>query len=65
VRERAGYLDERARCQACGYLHQTRVTCPTGERDQSPAQRAAANGKISLTREELIELLSQAARVSR
>src|SRR5215204_820908 len=65
VRERAGYLDESARCQACGYLHQTRVVCPTGERDAAPAQRAAPNGKISLTREELIELLSQAARVSR
>src|SRR5918998_1322181 len=66
VRERAGYLDERARCQACGYLHQTRVVCPTGERDAAPAGRreaphgAAANGKISLTRDELIELLSQA-----
>ena len=70
VRERAGYLDERARCQACGYLHQTRVVCPTGERDAAPAPRrasngAASNGKISLTREELIELLSQAARVGR
>src|SRR5215216_3194154 len=53
VRERAGYLDERARCQACSYLHQTRVTCPTGERDEVTAQRAASNGKISLTREEL------------
>src|SRR5918912_162010 len=50
VRERAGYLDERARCQACGYLHETRVVCPTGERDAAP--RAAPNGKISLTREE-------------
>jgi L-fuculose-phosphate aldolase len=64
VRERAGYLDERARCQACGYLHQTRVVCPTGERDAAP-RAATSNGKISLTREELIELLSQAARVSR
>jgi len=69
VRERAGYLDERARCQACGYLHETRVVCTSGERDASkPAPRAApsaggagTNGKISLTREELIELLSQAA----
>jgi L-fuculose-phosphate aldolase len=70
VRERAGYLDERARCQACGYLHQTRVVCPTGERDAAPARSAsgngaATNGKISLTREELIELLSQAARAAR
>src|SRR5215211_7617336 len=65
---RAGYLDERARCQACGYLHETRIVCPTGERDAAPARRgagdgAASNGKISLTREELIELLSQAARL--
>lgn len=68
VRERAGYLDERARCQECGYLHETRIVCPTGERDAAPARRAAgngaaSNGKISLTREELIELLSQAARL--
>ncbi|HWW74119.1 MAG TPA: class II aldolase/adducin family protein [Pyrinomonadaceae bacterium] len=69
VRERAGYLDERARCQACGYLHETRVVCPTGERPApTPAREtsngAASNGKISLTREELIELLSQAARLA-
>ena len=62
VRERAGYLDERARCQSCGYLHETRIACATGER---AAPRPATNGagKISLTREELIELLSQAARL--
>lgn len=68
VRERAGYLDERARCQACGYLHETQITCPSGERASAPAQttRAAANGagKISLTREELIELLAQAAQLN-
>ena len=66
VREKAGYLDERARCQACGYLHETRITCPTGERDAAPhATRPATHGsgKISLTREELIELLSQAAQL--
>ena len=67
IRERAGYLDERGRCQSCGYLHDTRVVCSTGERDSAPARRASngasANGKISLTREELIELLSQAARL--
>src|SRR5436305_10818338 len=68
VRERAGYLDERARCQSCGYLHETQVVCPAGERDASTPSRATsanANGKISLTREELIELLSQAAQASR
>jgi L-fuculose-phosphate aldolase len=66
VREAAGYLDEGARCQACGYLHETSLTCSTGERPpvKSPA-RAAANGagRINLTRDELVELLSQAARL--
>lgn len=63
VREAAGYLGESARCQACGYLHETRITCPTGDRPAAsiPAE-SAANGsdKISLTRDELVELLSQA-----
>jgi L-fuculose-phosphate aldolase len=74
VREAAGYLDERARCQSCGYLHETRVVCPTGERKTNTgAQQATTSatgnttgngaGKINLTREELIELLSQAARL--
>jgi L-fuculose-phosphate aldolase len=70
IRERAGYLDERARCQACGYLHETSVTCATGDRPAPPqpaAPRAATNGagKISLTREELVELLVEAARTQR
>ncbi len=69
VREAAGYLDERARCQACGYLHETQITCPTGDRASAPSTpttaRASSNGagKISLTREELIELLAQAAQL--
>jgi L-fuculose-phosphate aldolase len=46
VREAAGYLDESARGQACGYLR------------DSPVENGA--GKISLSREELVELLSQA-----
>lgn len=55
IRERAGYLDESARCQACGYLHETNVVC---ELDSG----GAANGaKISLSREELIELLNRVA----
>ena len=68
IRERAGYLDERARCQACGYLHETRITCPPGERAPSaPPPRAQANGagKITLTREELVELLVEAASTQR
>jgi L-fuculose-phosphate aldolase len=44
VREAAGYLGESARGQACGYLGNTEN----------------GDSKISLTREELVELLSQA-----
>src|ERR1700752_2357120 len=46
VREQAGYLGESARGQACGYLRE-----PIMEN---------GSGKITLTREELVELLSQA-----
>jgi len=64
VRERAGYLDERARCQSCGYLEDTQITCATGDAvgTMKGTPRAATNGagKISLTREDLVELLSQA-----
>src|SRR5437870_6816579 len=67
VRESAGYLDESARCQACGYLHETNLACPSGDR-VSPAYRSAppsnGAGRVSLTREELVELLSQAARLN-
>jgi L-fuculose-phosphate aldolase len=66
VRERAGYLDESARCQACGYLHETQVVCQSGDRPAAngAGSRAATNGaaKIMLTREELVELLCEAAR---
>src|SRR5918998_3120759 len=48
VRDRDGYLDARARCQARGYLHETRVVCPTGERDAAaPPRRDAGNGAAS------------------
>lgn len=61
LREASGYLGESARCQACGYLHRTSLVCPTGDRPAATGL-GAANGdaKISLTREELVELLTQA-----
>jgi L-fuculose-phosphate aldolase len=57
IREKAGYLTETARCQACGYLEETGIQC--GHETKIPA---ATNGaKIALSREELIDLLTQAA----
>lgn len=54
IREKAGYLTESARCQTCGYLKEAGVSCEISD---------SSNGtKISLTREELIELLAQAAK---
>jgi len=64
IREKAGYLTESARCQACGYLQETGISCGSDKHLNSEFQNANSNGssaKISLTREELIELLSQAA----
>jgi L-fuculose-phosphate aldolase len=61
IREKAGYLTEAARCQSCGYLHEAKITC---ELDGVSANKTNSNGaKISLSREELIELLAQAANV--
>ena len=61
IREKAGYLTESARCQACGYLEHADIAC---ELDGKSTNEPNSNGaKISLSREELIELLAQAANV--
>ena len=61
IREKAGYLTDAARCQACGYLHDTGISCEMDVKYPTPS---GGNGaKISFTREELIELLSQAAKL--
>ena len=61
IREKAGFLGKNARCQACGYLHEANISC---DLDVSyPASNGANNQKISFTREELIDLLSQAAKL--
>lgn len=59
IREKAGYLTSAARCQSCGYLHDGGITC--GDKPAAKPQSVANGTKVSLTREELIELLSTAA----
>lgn len=59
IREKAGFLGTNARCQACGYLHEAQIAC---DLDVSyPMNGNGGEQRISFTREELIELLSQAA----
>src|SRR5215212_9585575 len=61
IREKAGFLGKNARCQACGYLHEAGIAC---DLNVSYPEQGGSNGKkISFTREELIELLSQAAKL--
>lgn len=61
IREKAGYLKTNARCQACGYLHDAGISCDLDI--TYPANGNSNEKKISFTREELIELLSQAAKL--
>ncbi len=57
IREKAGYLTSAARCQSCGYLEDAGISCNT----ESHSHNNSNGAKISFTREELIELLSQVA----
>lgn len=62
IREKAGYLTPDARCQACGYLHETHIAC--GQESKYPPSAQTNGAKISLSREELIELLSSTINLS-
>jgi L-fuculose-phosphate aldolase len=62
IREKAGYLTSAARCQSCGYLEDAGISCETHS-EVSSRNSVVSNGKISFTREELIELLSQVTKV--
>lgn len=55
IREKAGYLPKEARCQSCGYLQDSGISCD--------ANGYSGDDRISLSRAELIELLAQAANV--
>lgn len=61
IREKAGYLKENARCQACGYLHDTNIGCSLDVNypGTTISDVSSNGGKISLNREELIDLLNQ------
>ncbi|MFL6374274.1 MAG: class II aldolase/adducin family protein [Pyrinomonadaceae bacterium] len=61
IREKAGYLNTNARCQACGYLHEAGIACDLDV--DYPTSNGTNGRKISFTREELIDLLSQAAKL--
>lgn len=61
IREAAGFLGPNARCQSCGYLHDGGIACGGSQTGSGPAANGA---KVSLSREELIELLSKAANLN-
>ena len=64
IREKAGYLTEQARCQACGYLEEADISCSHQSSADSTFKslKSETNGaKFTFTREELIELLGQMA----
>jgi L-fuculose-phosphate aldolase len=65
IREKAGYLTEAARCQACGYLEDAEISCSHQNGSVAKSVMSESNGaKFTFTREELIELLGQMANLS-
>lgn len=58
IREKAGYLTETARCQACGYLEDSNIECEVEGNSHKPG-----SPRVSFSREELIELLSKVSNV--
>src|SRR5258706_12478314 len=44
VREAAGDLGENTSCQACSYLHETTLSCPTGDRPARTHSSSTSNG---------------------
>ena len=48
IREKAGYLTDAARCQSCGYLHDTGIVC--GGPKISSAKPTSNGAKVALTR---------------
>ena len=61
VRERGGLMPESARvCQVCSFTHAEGAACATGGH-----QHANGDDKITITRSELVNLITEAARMMR
>jgi hypothetical protein len=68
VRERGGLMPESARvCQVCSFTHAHGASCPTGTGNVAPSVTSAMSGngdeKITMTRNELVNLITEAARM--
>jgi L-fuculose-phosphate aldolase len=68
VRERGGLMPESARvCQVCSFTHAHGASCPTGSGGGATSVTNAMSGmgdeKITMTRNELVNLITEAARM--
>lgn len=64
VRERAGYMSPSARsCQVCGYLEGHSSSCPGGAEVPQPPVPEKDDDTVTLTRQELNALITEAARL--